>query len=89
MYAQCDLDGQQHILMKSIVDCKKDSNAIPKVQAIVVDTRGMKSRRKTTKCWFLYVQWRAGTSTWESLAALKESKPVEVAEYAISQGADG
>ena len=88
MYAQCDLDGQQHILMKGIVDCKKDSNAIPKAQAYVVDTRGIKSRRKTTKGWSLCVQWRDGTSTWEPLATLKESNRVEVAEYAISQGVD-
>ena len=45
MYAQCDLDGQQHILMKGIVNCKKDSNAIPKAQAYVVDTRSIKNRR--------------------------------------------
>ena len=71
MYAQCDLDGQQHILMKNIVDYKKDSNAIPKAQTYVVDIRGMKSRRKITKGWFLCVQWHDGTSTWEPLAALK------------------
>ena len=42
--------------------------------------------RKTTKGWKLCIEWKDGTTTWERLADLKESNPVEVAEYAIAQG---
>ena len=31
------------------------------------------------------VNWKDGTSTWERLADLKESNPIEVAEYAVAQ----
>ena len=31
------------------------------------------------------VNWRDGTSTWERLADLKESNPIELAEYAVAQ----
>ena len=41
---------------------------------------------RTTKGWKLFIEWKDGTTTWERLADLKESNPVEVAEYAIAQG---
>jgi hypothetical protein len=40
---------------------------------------------KTTKGWNFYVEWKDGTTSWESLADLKERNPVEVAEYAASK----
>jgi hypothetical protein len=40
--------------------------------------------RRTTKGWKLLIQWKDGTSTWERLANLKESNPVQVAEYAVA-----
>ncbi len=50
--------------------------------------KGKKSLKKTTKGWRLCIQWRDRTSSWESLAAMKESNPVEVAEFSVSQGID-
>jgi ribosomal protein L31E len=38
--------------------------------------------RKTMKGWHLCVEWKYGTTSWERLADLNESNPVEVAEYA-------
>jgi hypothetical protein len=37
------------------------------------------------KTWHLCVEWKDGTTSWEHLADLKESNPVEVAEYAFSK----
>jgi hypothetical protein len=39
---------------------------------------------RTTKGWYLQVQWRDGSTSWEPLRNLKESNPVEVAEYAVA-----
>jgi hypothetical protein len=41
--------------------------------------------RKTTKVWHLCVEWTDGTTSWERLANLKESNPVEVAEYSATK----
>jgi hypothetical protein len=41
--------------------------------------------RKTTKGWHLCVEWKDGTTSWERLADLKESNPVEVDEYAATK----
>jgi hypothetical protein len=40
---------------------------------------------KTMKGWHLCVEWKDGTTSWERLADLKESNPVEVAEYATTK----
>jgi hypothetical protein len=37
-----------------------------------------------TKGWYLKVRWKEGSTTWEMLRDLKESNPVEVAEYAVT-----
>ena len=87
MYAQCDAEGNQFLLLDDIVDYKKDGHAVAHSDRYV-HLRGRKKMRKTTKGWHLCVQWKDGTTTWERLADLKESNPVQVAEYAVSQGID-
>jgi ribosomal protein L31E len=85
MYAQCDTEGNQYLLLKEIVDWKRDDTATPKADMYV--TRGAnKHFRKTTKGWQLCVEWKDGTTSWERLADLKESNPVEVAEFAVAHG---
>ena len=39
----------------------------------------------TTKGWDLYVEWDNGTGSWIPLRDLKESNPIQVAEYAQSR----
>jgi hypothetical protein len=38
----------------------------------------------TTKGWRLFVEWKDGTIDWLPLKDLKESYPVQVAEYAVA-----
>ncbi|KAG7369941.1 hypothetical protein IV203_027687 [Nitzschia inconspicua] len=83
MLSMCDPEGNQFILMKHITDHKKEGMAIPKEDAYVW-IKERKYPRKTTKGWKLCVEWKDGTTSWESLSALKESNPVEVAEYAVA-----
>jgi hypothetical protein len=69
--------------MQAIVDHKKDGNAVPYADQFVY--RDGKPRLKTTTAgWFLCIQWKNGTTSWERLLDMKESKPIEVAEYAVS-----
>jgi hypothetical protein len=44
--------------------------------------------RKTTASWWICVLWKNGETSWERLADLKESNPLEVAEYSLAQGID-
>ena len=42
--------------------------------------------KHTTKGWMLCVQWKDKSVSWEKLSDMKESYPVEVAEYATADG---
>ena len=88
MYAQVDSDGFSHTLLDHISDFKKDGNAIEKSDAYVITKRGRKRIRRSTNGWNLKVQWKDGSSQWIPLKTLKESNPIEVAEFAISRNID-
>ena len=48
--------------------------------------RGVRRRRQPTVGWQFLCEWRDGTSSWSTLKILKESNPVDVAEYATATG---
>jgi hypothetical protein len=83
MWAQSDVEGNKYVLLESVVDHRKNEDAI-KLGGKIVEENGIKYRVKTTKGWELCVQWKDGSTSWERLANLKESNPVEIAEYAVS-----
>ena len=84
MITQCDLDGNQFLLLESITDHQKDQSAVLwEDQHVTVN--GRRQHRITTKGWKLCVTWRDGTSSWERLSDLKESYPIQVAEHAVGQ----
>jgi hypothetical protein len=80
MYAQCDIEGRQYNLMEGIIDHKTDGHAVAPSDMYIKHVSNNKVR-KTTKGWHLFVEWKDGTTSWERLADLNESNPVEVAEY--------
>ena len=87
MYAMCDIEGNQYLLLAGIVDHRKDKSAIDRADMYI--QRGSNCQmRKTTKGWKLCVEWKDGTTSWERFANLKESNPIEVADYATAQGID-
>jgi hypothetical protein len=88
MYVQCDQDGNQYVLLDSIIDHKQLDTAIrPSDQKIVCPDRRTYMKRSTI-AWQVCCQWKDGSTSWESLADLKESHSLEIAEYAVTQGID-
>jgi hypothetical protein len=79
MYAQCDTEGNQFNIMDCIIDHKKDGHTLERAD-MYIKHGSNKQVRKTTKGWHLCVERKAGTTSWERLADLKESNPVEVSE---------
>ena len=43
---------------------------------------GNKQRRETTKGWEVCIQWKDGSLTWNQVKDVKESYPIQLAEYA-------
>ena len=89
MLTQVDSEGFSVTLMEAIVDYrKKHGVAVDKPDQFVVTKRGQKRLIKSTKGWSLLVRWKDGSETWVPLADLKESHPVETAEFAKARGID-
>ena len=85
VYAQCDEEGQKHLLFGSILYHKTDGHALLFAEQDVV-VRGQSSKLKTMKGWHFCVQWKDGTTTWERLSEFKEYHPIQVAEHSLAQG---
>jgi hypothetical protein len=87
MYAQCDDDGNEYLLFDCIVDHKKSDKALTNATQ-GFSHNGKECMRRSTVGWHLCVQWLDGSTSWQSLRDLKESYPLQVAEYAVTQGID-
>jgi hypothetical protein len=83
MDAQADLDGNQYLLLNESIDHKSDGNAVHIDDSHFLTPTVQKKIRRTTKGWKICVQWKDESTTWEDLKDLKESNPVQLAEYAI------
>jgi hypothetical protein len=89
MISQVDHDGISTTLMQGIVDYRRDDSvAIPKSEKWVTTRTGQRRLRKSTIGWKLLVQWQDGSEIWVPLKDLKESHPVETAEFAKARGID-
>jgi len=82
IYAQIDEEGHRYQLLEGILHHRKTSKAVTKDQAM--DKSG--KNRLTTKGWDFCVEWKDGTFTWVPLKDLKNSHPIECAEYAVMAG---
>jgi hypothetical protein len=83
-YAQCETEGRKYNLMEGIIDHKTDGHEVDRDDMYIM--HGSKKQvRKTTKGWHLCVESKYGTRIWECLLDIKESNPVEVAEYAVAK----
>jgi hypothetical protein len=87
-FAQVDSEGHEFDLPLEVVDHKKDKSALIKEEGFLTTTSDRKVPKRTTQGWKLLVMWKSGTSDWNPLSQLKESNPVEVAEYARANKID-
>jgi hypothetical protein len=86
MYAQCDKDGNQYVLLDTFVDYRFNDAALKVEDQFKVDRSGKRSYRRSTAGVQLCCQWKDGSTSWEKLSDLKGSHPLETARYAKAQG---
>jgi hypothetical protein len=65
------------MLMRDIIDYKRDEPW---------RLSGQRRLRKTTQGWSFLVNWKDGTESCVKLAELKDSYPIELAEFAKARG---
>ena len=84
LFAQIDDEGNRHVLLDEIIDHRSDASAVTLDDAMFTDSRGRQHRRRTTKGWELLIQWKDGSTNWIALKDVKNSYPIQAAEYAVA-----
>jgi hypothetical protein len=88
IYAEVDEEGNKYLLFDAIIDHRCDKTAIKRAYMWITSYNGNKQLRRTTQGWDLCVQWKDGSTSWEKLANLKSSHPLQTAEYAVQKNID-
>ena len=83
LFAQVDQEGHRHVLFSEIVEHRTDGTELKQVDAFIENKHGNRRRRETTKGWEILVRWKDGSTTWVVLKDMKNSYPVQLAEYAV------
>eukprot|EP01082_Thalassiosira_pseudonana_P000209 g18.t1 g18 contig1:46045-47384(+) len=84
IWAQVDTEGRQVLVMQEICDHRKNERAIPIADGYTIKRNGEKVPKITTDGWELLVEFKDGTTEWVKLKDVKDSNPIELAEYAIA-----
>ena len=81
IYESSDDDGYRYQLMEEIIGHRKSKDAVSKEEGYITGKNGQKKKRITSKGWEIQVQWKDRCRTWVPMIDIKESYPVELAEY--------
>ena len=85
MYAQCDADGNEYLLIDLLVVYHKENKVISLTKQ-QISIWGRQVTHKTIAGWKIWCQWQGGSTSWEKLSKLKESHPMQKAQFAFSWG---
>jgi hypothetical protein len=89
IFAQIDDEGHRHVLLDDIADHRVDGSELKEEEAFIRSPNGGKRQKETTKGWEILLQWKDGSTTWESLKDVKASYPVQLAEYSHQKRISG
>ena len=70
-----------------LVDYQRDNKAIS-LSDQQITVQGRPITHMTTAGWQSCCQWKDGSTSWEKLSELKESHPVQTAEFTVARGID-
>ena len=84
LYSQINSEGHHFLVLEKISDHRKDGTAIKVADSFKIGAHGNWHPKKTTRGWEMNMKMNEGFSKCVALKDLKESNPVELAEYAVS-----
>ena len=87
LFSQCDSEGNQYQIFQEIVNHRRNKSAVDKADQMV-RIGNKSSKKKTLTGWDLEVEWKDGSTSWLILRDLKNSNPIEVAQYAKANRID-
>ena len=84
IFSQVDSEGMQMLVLKEIVDHKKDNLVVNIEDGYTMMKSSHQAPKITTRGWKFLVEWKDGTTDWIALKDLKDSNLIELAEYAVA-----
>ena len=84
LFTQVDQEGNRYILLDVLIDYRVNGRVVKLQDAFITTGTGTRRRCETTIGWKLLAQWKDGSTNWVSLKDLKESYPVQTAEYTVA-----
>jgi hypothetical protein len=83
LWSQCDSEGNEFMLYKEIIDHRKNDKAMSHDDGFIVEN-GVSKPKNTTAGWEILVEFTNGEIQWLPLKVVKESNPIELADYAVN-----
>ena len=88
LYSQLDNECHEILKFKGIIDHNKNGSALTKETGFTV-IKGRHEKSKPTTCgWKVLVEWQDENTTWRDLKDVKDSSPIELDEYEVSNKID-
>ena len=84
LYSQIDDGGRRLQVMQEIVDHEKSNEALVDDDDAYYSTKSGRKPKRTTKGWKFLVEWKDGLTSWVPLVDMKDSYPIQVADYATT-----
>ena len=78
MYAQVDEEGCQYLVLKEIVDHKKDNTAVPISDGMIRSANGEMKPKKMMRGWHFLMCVKDKSLKWMTLKELKVSHTIEL-----------
>jgi hypothetical protein len=83
LLSQVDQDGHRALLLGAIIGHHTDGSEVQEGKATIKSANGVKGQIETTVGWEVQLEWKDGQTTWNKLKDIKDSYPVQMAEYAV------
>jgi hypothetical protein len=93
IYRDIDKNGIEEIFFDSIIGHERDHTAVTRTEAEAImenEKNGIHNHINnslhplfTTKGWHICISWKDGSTSWHPLSDIKNSFPVQLADYAI------
>ena len=86
LFSQVDQEGRRYAILDQIIEVRRDGTEVQETDAFLTTQNNIKRRRKTTRGWEVCILWKDKSTTWHALKDIKDSYPVELAEFAVENG---
>ena len=83
IFAQVDEEDNRSVLFYKSVDVSTDGTQVLQQDAFVTTSSGTQRWVTMTKGWEVNLKWKDGSTTSDKLKDIKDSYPVQLAEYAV------